>query len=66
MNVQGVIDELSLNKAWDKYDTDCTYCQELQERAFTSLVDFFFCKEGLTDKITFCGVILFPDNNSDH
>ena len=61
-----MIEDISLNKSWEKFHADFTYCQEVQDRTFTSLLDHFFWSEGLTEKIRECGVIHLPDNSSDH
>ena len=65
--VNELVEELSLNKIWDKFEVDFTCIQNNNGENFTtSIIDHFIFSNELGNYITDAGVIHSADNSSDH
>ena len=65
--VSQAVEELQLQKLWDKYTVDFTrVCYQNENIITSSIIDHFFCSLGLSLAVTDAGVIHSPDNRSDH
>ena len=58
--------EQNLNQSWGKFEIDFTHFQEHNEVTHVSILDHFFWSGALEQKVLEAGVILHPDNTSDH
>ena len=65
-SVQNFINELNLEKSWDKYEIDFTHSHELENVSHVSIIDHFLWNQGLIKYIEDCGVLHLLENNSDH
>ena len=65
--VRDAIEELHLQKMWDKYEVDFTrVCYQNENNFTSSIIDHFFCSIGLSQAVLDAGAIHSPDNRSDH
>ena len=64
--VQGVISDLNLVRAWDRFNIDFTHCHEQLGLSYMSILDHFFWNEALEHGVLDAGVIHHPCNKSDH
>ena len=64
--VSEVVEELVMDKSWDRFEVDFTCCQDMLGATHTAILDHFFWNEALGDSVTDAGVIHLPDNKSDH
>ena len=60
------IQELGLERAWDRFEIDFTYCQEVNNVPRYAVLDHFLWNTNLTGQITEAGAIHSPENASDH
>ena len=65
-SIQSFLQELNLQKSWDKFEIDFTHFQENNEITHVSILDHFFWNAALNECILEAGVIHHPDNMSDH
>ena len=64
--VDNYVSENNLNKAWNKFDIDCTCTHETNGITSISTIDHFFYNDAGTNFIEDAGVINLLDNISDH
>ena len=64
--VHEAVEELGLNKSWQKFDIDFTHCHEQLGMTYLSILDHFFWSETLDAGVRDAGVLHLPCNTSDH
>ena len=58
--------ELDLSLAWERFDVDFTYSQEVNQMPRFAILDHFLWNTDLDNQILDAGVVHCPDNTSDH
>ena len=64
--VHGVLSDLNLVRAWDRFKIDFTHCHDQLGMSYTSILDHFFWNEKLDHGVLDAGVIHHPCNKSDY
>ena len=64
--VKETMEEMNISSAWEKFETDFTYCSEIGGVTRTSTIDHISYSEGLADAVSDAGVLHLVENRSDH
>ena len=64
--INSFINELDIEKSWNKFSVDYTHANEINGITHTSIIDHFFLSKTVSNSIKDAGVLHIPENLSDH